>query len=116
MRKFLDGDDDDDDDDDGGVPHVVKRNRQERSRRIAETMFHSNVCTKFHAIRHKSERHIFHEDPQSASSWEELGMMVLAGVEGVIRTKAHICRHGVTQISDDVPKPPRNRLDFPQLV
>lgn len=31
-------------------------------------------------------------------------MMVLANIEGVIRTKAHLCRYGVTQTTDDGPK------------
>ena len=38
-----------------------------------------------------------HEHPLTATSWREPGVINLAGENGVIKTKAHMCRFGMTQ-------------------
>ena len=64
---------------------------------MVDARSHLNFCIEMYKVQHETGRHLLHEHPTLATSWEEQGMIVLANPEGVIRIRAHMCRFGMTQ-------------------
>ena len=72
-----------------------------KEQRINEARIHFNFRLEMHRTQHEAGRCLPQEHPLSATPWREPGAMNLAGVQGVIETKAHMCRFGMTQVIDD---------------
>ena len=70
---------------------------REKEERMRAARVHLNFCVKMYQIQHDAGRYFLHEHPTSATSWKEPGVMRLANMRGVMKTKAHMCRFGMTQ-------------------
>lgn len=74
---------------------------EEKHKRISDARVHLNFCIEVYKAQHKAGRYFLHEHPLAATSWQEPGIMVLENSEGVIRTKVHMCRFGMTQHTNE---------------
>ena len=67
---------------------------EEKRQRPIEAGTHLESCLKMHRKHHQSGRCFFHEHPLSATSWNDPSVTAVAGIDGVTRTRAHMCRYG----------------------
>lgn len=74
-----------------------KMDEEETERRMKHVRVHLKFCLELHRMQHEAGRYFSHEHPRSATSWGNHGVMISAGVGGVMETHAHMCRHGVEQ-------------------
>ena len=59
---------------------------------------HVDLCLKVNLAFHLVGRYLLHEHVLAASSRNELGIVILEVLGGVMRTGAHMCRYGVPQM------------------
>ena len=55
-------------------------------------------------MQHQAVRYFLHGHPLSATSWKEKGTINLAAVMRVIKTKVHMSRFGMTQMTSEGPR------------
>lgn len=72
--------------------------QQEQYRRIRAARVLLSCCIELYELQHEEGRYLIHGHPFSAASWNQQGMMALVGMECAIKTRAHLCRHGRTQL------------------
>ena len=70
---------------------------QKRSR-VDDARLHLKCCIEVYRAQHESGRYFLHARRVTATSWNEQGVMVLADFDGVIRTRARMCRYGTIKM------------------
>ena len=72
-----------------------------KQRKLKDARMHLEFSLQIYKKQHQAGRSFLHEHPFSAISWKAQVTMSLASVDGVIKTKAHMCRYGMTQQTKD---------------
>ena len=85
----------------------------ERQRRMIHVRSHLNVCFEVCKAQRHAGRYILHEHAFAATSRQEPGTMVLANIARVIRTNAHMCRYGMTKMTEQGPRFVKKPAGFP---
>lgn len=57
--------------------------------------------------------YLFHARPLRATSWEEFGVVVLAGITGAIVIQVQVCHFGITPATDQDPTHAKKLAGFP---
>lgn len=84
----------------------VARARFEHARK------HLEFATTLYKLQIQGGRHLLHEHPQSASSWEETRIREALNMKNVSRVVAGQCQHGLKSSGPDGPGPARKTTGF----
>ena len=71
--------------------------REHRDERERQVRVHLAFCIQLHEVHDKASRHLLHEHRLWDAGWRGPGVGRMASTHGAARSPVHMCRHGVTQ-------------------
>ena len=67
----------------------------EKEQMLKDARVHLHFCLEVHRMQHEAGRYFLHAHLLSATSWKDTGVINIVGMNGAIKTRAHV------QILDD---------------
>ena len=92
--------------------NYTKMSREEVEQRLDHGRVHLEFCARLYEIQWREGRHLLHEHPQTASSWQERCIEKLMTKNGVQRVDGDQCMHGLKPWDGDKWGPARKRIGF----
>eukprot|EP00973_Karenia_brevis_P001770 241268-Karenia_brevis.AAC.1 len=74
----------------------ARMNQEDVQRRWEEAVRHIEFCACVYKLQIKHGRYFLHEHPHGATSWQLPAIQELLKTSGVIKTRAHMCKFGMT--------------------